>query len=153
MKKNKKHFQPQFDFNALISDDHPGFLKTLSATDPVKAVFVHTSSSASTGQIIYDTKDIKTESKNHKKSKPKRVEPETIFVSNQETKVINSNGDTTVIVYETVTVHDVLNYVVKVRREYADGGVYVEPDHFWQSLQSCKIDMKDWEALGRKCDW
>lgn len=154
MKKNK-HFQPQFDFCALPSlNDNSSDLQILVVVDPVQPVFGDTSSSIAIEEIDHGAKDINMEPEPNKKStKPKRIQAKVISVVDQETKVINSNGDITVISYEIVKANEIKNYVVRVRREYADGSLYVEPDRFWQSLSLCKIDMKDWTALGKLSDW
>lgn len=152
--KKKKHFQPQFDFNSLSSlECAPNSFEVILSIDSAQPTASVTSSNP-VQQVICDVKNINMEQENlTDKKRSAKVEVEVITVSDNETKVINSNGDVTFISSEIVLVRGVKCHVVKVRREYADGGVYEEPNHYWQNSVSCKGDMRDWISLGKKCDW
>lgn len=65
----------------------------------------------------------------------------------------NSRNDYTLVCIVPVNYRGVPHFVVKVERDYKNGKVYQEPDHYWPSLGLAKNDYKDWITYGKKTDW
>jgi hypothetical protein len=94
---------------------------------------------------------INTEKK--KRAKKTVQEDSVIKTGGDTTRVVNANGDTTLITITKKTQSHIDGFVVKIHRTYLEGGEYEEPDHFWPNYKEAETDAKDWTYLAKKTDW